>query len=304
MARLVMLLVPPRSFSSLVSTMIGQHPEMYGFPELHVMMRETIGEALVRERRRDQFLGPSGLLRALAELEFGGQSAENVLNAANWLEDRSDWKSKDVINYVVDLAAQKTGAKFCVEKTPSMMENPIALERVRRSFPDALFIHVTRHPANHLKSINEYIDKYIPRHSPEVREQMRKRAIGNWPVTHRNILDFCQSLAPGQYIRIRGEDVLSNATGAMRQVAGWLGLRTDDDAIAAMLRPEDSPYACLGPPNATFGNDPKFVFSPAFRAGNPRLPSMESFLQGPEAQRLDEPRREYLAQLAYCLGYH
>ncbi len=304
MARLVILLVPPRSFSSLVSTMIGQHPEMYGFPELHVMMRDTIGEALQRERRRDQFLGPSGLLRVLAELEFGSQSPENVLNAAIWLEDREHWLSKDVINYVVDLAAQKTGAKFCVEKSPSMMENPPALERTRLAFPEAKFIHVTRHPQTHLKSLLEYIDNYAPRHSEELREEMRQRAIGNWPVNHRNILDFCQSLDPEQYIRIRGEDVLSNAEAIMRQIAEWLDLRTDDEAIAAMLRPEESPYATLGPPNATFGNDPKFVFSPKFRPGNPKLPSIDSFLETPAAMAQVPERREYIRHLAYCLGYH
>lgn len=304
MARLVILLVPPRSFSSLVSTMIGQHPEMYGFPELHVMMRETIGEAMQRERAREQFLGPSGLLRTLAELEFGSQSAENILNAAMWLEDREHWLSKDVINHVVQLAGEQTGAKFCVEKSPSMMESPPALERTREAFPDAKFIHVTRHPQTHLKSLLEYIDNYAPRHSEEMREKMRERAIGNWPYTHRNILDFAQTLDPEQYIRIRGEDVLSNAEVVMGQVAEWLGLRTDDEAIAAMLRPEDSPYASLGPPNATFGNDPKFVFSPKFRPGNPKLPSIDSFMETTEAQAIAPERRDYLRHMAYCLGYH
>jgi hypothetical protein len=32
----MLILCPPRSFSSVVSAMIGQHPQLYGFPELNL----------------------------------------------------------------------------------------------------------------------------------------------------------------------------------------------------------------------------------------------------------------------------
>jgi len=34
----------PRSFSSIVATMLGQHPQMYGVPELELFAAETMGE--------------------------------------------------------------------------------------------------------------------------------------------------------------------------------------------------------------------------------------------------------------------
>lgn len=302
MARMLMLLAPPRSFSSLVSTMVGQHPEIYGFPELHLMMRDTVGAVLRWERNFMRYLGPPGLLRVIAELDHGAQTAENVLTAANFLEDRTDWKSADMMNYVMDRATMETGAKFCLEKTPSIAFSPNSLERVRQAWPDALYIHVTRHPVSLKKSLDEYIEN-SPRSTPEAKEASMRNSMTAWPVTQRNILDFCATLAPGQYLRIRGEDVLSDATGMMRQVADWLNLRTDDAAIAAMLRPEDSPYASLGPFNAPFGNDPKFVASPVFRPGKPRLPKLDRFFETEEGQRMDPTRRAYLSQLAHCLGY-
>jgi hypothetical protein len=302
MARLLMLLSPPRSFSSLVSTMIGQHPEVYGFPELNLMMRDTVGDALRWERRCQRFLGSPGLLRALAELDWGGQTAQNVLEAANWVEDRSDWSSAKMMDYIMDRAATTTGAKYCLEKSPSITFLPRGLERVRRAWPDALYVHLTRHPVSRKKSMDEFIERSV-RFTDEERKIQLENSMTAWPVTHRNILDFCASLAPGQYIRMRGEDVLADAAGVMRQVAEWLGLRTDDAAIAAMLRPDESPYASLGPVNAPFGNDPKFISSPKFRPGRPREPSMESFFSTPEGQRMDPVRRDYLTQLANCLGY-
>lgn len=302
MGRLLMVLCPPRSFSSLVSTMIGQHPEIYGFPELHFMVRETVGQVLEWERRRDKYLGPPGYLRALGELQYGGQGAEEVMDAANWLEEREHWKSKRVMDHLFDLATEVTGAPYCLEKTPTLAFLPMALERVRRSWPDALYIHVTRHPVNLKKSMDEYID-YQPRLSEEQKKMRRDSSMMGWPVTQRNLLDFCQSLAPGQYIRIRGEDVLSDAENVMRQVAEWLDIRTDAEAIAAMLRPEESSYATVGPPTAPFGNDPKFCASPTFRPGTPRLGNMDAYFETEDGKRFDPARQAYLRQLANCLGY-
>lgn len=297
-----MLLSPPRSFSSLVSTMIGQHPQIYGFPELHLMMRETVGEVLEWERVCERYLGPPGLLRALALLLWGAQSAENVLEAANFLEDRAGWKSAEMMNFIMDRAEAATGARYCLEKSPSITFLPHGLQRVRRAWPDALYIHVTRHPVNLKKSMDEFIDT-SRRFSPEQKTIRLENSMKAWPVTQRNILDFCATLAPGQYLRIRGEEVLEDAPRIMGQVAEWLGLRTDDAAIAAMLRPEDSPYAHLGPVNAPFGNDPKFVESPAFRPGKPRLGSIAAYLDGPEGDVLGPERSAYLGRLANLMGY-
>ena len=66
-------------------------------------------------------------------------------------------------------------------------------------------------------------------------------------------------------MRLRGEDLLSEPRIYVRQIAEWLGLRTDDEATEAMLHPENSPFACYGPANAKFGNDPNFLEKPALR---------------------------------------
>jgi hypothetical protein len=54
-----------------------------------------------------------------------------------------------------------------------------------------------------------------------------------------------------------------------------LDVRTDEEAIEAMKHPERSPYACFGPVNARFGNNPGFQREPALRNGSPKQGHLE-----------------------------
>jgi hypothetical protein len=42
-----------------------------------------------------------------------------------------------------------------------------------------------------------------------------------------------------------------------------------------MLHPERSPFACFGPVNALFGNDPNFLRGPTFRPHQVKLPALD-----------------------------
>jgi len=302
MTQLVFMLSAPRSFSSLISTMLGQHPQIYGFPELTIMASTTVGERLRRQRSLRRPLGPHGLLRTIAELEFGEQTPQTILAASNWLEDRSDWDSADVLNHLVKLAGQQTGALYCLEKAPVLTLNPSTLLRLRKNWPDARYIHLVRHPVNFEKSLDEFFGA-LPRLSAEQVRLRKANTLTVWSVINRNILDFCATEAPERCLRLRGEDVLGDPETSMRAIAEWLGLDTDPASIQATLHPEDSPYAQLGPFNAPYGNDPKFIDSPAFRPGRPRLGNLAEFLNGERGLAIDVPRRAFLRQFAGCMGY-
>ena len=51
----------------------------------------------------------------------------------------------------------------------------------------------------------------------------------------------------------------------LAQLAEWLDIRTDRDAIEEIERPERSPFARPGPSNARYGNRPSFMESPSIR---------------------------------------
>ena len=67
-----------------------------------------------------------------------------------------------------------------------------------------------------------------------------------------------------------------------------------------MKRPEASPFACFGPLNAVFGNDPKFLRDPKLRPYRRRPQSLD----GPLSWRADgasfHPR---VIEMAHGFGY-
>jgi hypothetical protein len=77
--------------------------------------------------------------------------------------------------------------------------------------------------------------------------------------------EFLQTISDERKMRMQGEDLLTDPHQGLRRLAGWLGLRADDEAIAEMKHPERSPYACFGPPGAPFGNDFFFLQNPVLR---------------------------------------
>ena len=83
-------------------------------------------------------------------------------------------------------------------------------------------------------------------------------------------------------MRVRGEDLLSEPDTYLRKIAEWLGLRTDEEALEAMKHPEQSPYACIGPANAPFGNNRGFLQAPALR---PYSPAQKLKLEGALSRR-------------------
>jgi hypothetical protein len=82
---------------------------------------------------------------------------------------------------------------------------------------------------------------------------------------------------------MRGEDLLIDRDQGLKQIAEWLGLRTDAKAIDEMMHPERSPFACYGPPGANFGNDRSFLKEPALRPERAERHTLE----GPLSWRKD-----------------
>src|SRR5262249_52884516 len=153
------------------------------------------------------------------------------------------------------------------------------LERIRDLFPRARFIHLLRHPRAHGESVMKFIEER-QRHgaipdshwllhlatypdlsaaASDVLERTRELdPQRGWFVLNHNISEFFESLPNDQKLSVRGEELLQSPDGPLRQIAAWLGVRIDDEAIDEMKHPERSPYACFGPPGARYGNDAFF----------------------------------------------
>ncbi len=299
MTELLIILSPPRSFSSVVSTMIGQHPDLYGFPELHLFVGETVEQVMVHHKHRGRPQGPPGLLRTLADLHDGVQTTDTVLKARTWLDERSQWSTKKLYDYLLEKIHPKIG----VEKSPVTVTTPEFIERAYRFYPEASFLHLVRHPVSARKSMFEFVDR-------KGKSAKLDPATGNaidpvrlWYNTHINIINFLNTLPLAQGTRIKGEDVLSDPDLYLPQVSEWMGIRTDKVATEEMKHPETSQFACVGPYPARGGNDGKFMMSPTLRPGKVKEPSLMDALEGDMNWAVKEGFAPKLIKLANQMGY-
>jgi len=284
------ILAPPRSFTSVMCGMIGQHPEMYALPEVNLFAADSYDGLGRLYRLRPGFR--HGLLRAVAELGLGGQTEENINVAGKWLEEHQNISTADIYNDLVDWAMPKR----LVDKSPIYVYSAETLQRIKQAFPEAYFLHLTRHPRATCDSILKLRDV--------VKEGMNKMQVGNkarelvkkrydriaqiddpdslWLKPHVRIIEFLEDIPDSHQIRIKGEDFMTDPDTYLVEVAEWLGISTDKDSIASMRHPEKSPFACYGPKNAKFGNDPSYLEAPEFREYEPREYSLEPFEGKPE----------------------
>lgn len=279
MAAPLFLLAPPRSYTSLINAMIGQHPQTFGLPELNLFNVIKIKDLWRRVSR--EIGGDSnrrhGLLRAVAEIYAGEQTPATITMAQYWAAAREDQTTGEVF---LELVA-KIDPLIPVEKSPAYTVSAQRLTRIYETFPDARFIHLVRHPIPQGRSVmnlNEGIFAYFV----NAFDFEDNRAIVDpqiaWHDININILNFLDMVPKDQQIRIRGEEFMEHPQKHLVIICRWLGIRDDDDAIEAMMHPERSPFACFGPISALFGNDPNFLRGPAFRQHTPKIPPLDGTL--------------------------
>jgi Sulfotransferase family len=262
----VFILATSYSYTSVVCAMLGQHPQLYGFPELHLFGAATVGEWWTwckRARWRSH-----GVLRAVAQLYFGGQTEDTIVRARAWLMRRSHLGTGLLLEHL----GHRVWPRIPVEKSPSITKTVERLQRADQMFPNARYLHLVRHPSTQGGSALRYSAERQRRRG-DVHPTWLKPPDG-WYAANSNICEFLGGLDPNRSVRVRGEDVLATPDRAVRSVAEWLGIRTDEAAIEAMKHPERSAYACMGPRGAVFGFNRDFLRNPAFRASptaSPRL---------------------------------
>ncbi len=288
------VLAPARSCSSLVVAMLGQHPQLYAFPELRLFCASNVAE-LFLEPRPNQATPVSdrvaGLLRALAQLHDGEQTVGAVERAYGWLQGRRSWTVESVLDHLLQLVSPLIG----VEKSPETSRTVAALQRASTAYPKARILHLVRHPWSTAQSM---LKAWSSLRYWNVDHQMAPQYCLNvWLEQHRRIATFGESLGSDQLMRIRSEDIVNEPFEVLLQFCRWMGIDDSDDSLQAMLHPERSPYACHGPMNARGGYDPKFLADARLRpiAIPPR--------SAPNEWHVDDDSLRAVAELARHFGY-
>ncbi len=294
------ILAPGRSFTSVTCAMLGCHPQAFGLAEINLFAGDTMADMqkLYKTRARLQ----SGLLRSLSELAFGEQTDETIEATRRWLLDNQDMSTTEMFRTMQEWA----GDRLLIDKSPLHAFTPEAMRRMGERVPEARYLHLTRHPGDTVDSVVQLQQKV----RDKVREKMRglsrnlERFDANapkefWLDPHLHILEFLETLPAEQQMRLRGEDLLSDPPNYLRQIVEWLGLRTDEAAVEAMLHPENSPFSKYGPNNARFGNDPNFMEKPQLRPYSYKQRPLEWKAPDGVSHDLGETIRAYAMMFGY-----
>jgi hypothetical protein len=295
--------------------MLGMHPQMYGLPETHIFREETVADWL-QTAGDESFDMADGLLRAVAEVCYGEQTASSIRSAAGWVRRRSTHTP----GMLFDELATRVHPLRLVDKSPNMVYLIDNMRRVQRYFPSARFVHLVRHPRAYCLSVIQYLTtlaKPRPRDEeprvpprwitnlaffpyPETgsaeADDDRPDPQGSWYVLNTNVMEFLSSLPDDQWMRIRAEDLAREPAESMTELAAWLGLRTDISSIRTTLHPERSPFARIGPPGARLGNDLFFLQKPALRPARGTPHNLDDPLEWQTQTQQFLPEVEHLAR--------
>jgi hypothetical protein len=301
------ILAPPRSFTSVICAMIGQHPELLGLPEVNLFAADDF-DSLERSLYRMRPGFRHGLLRAIAEVGLGEQTVQNIEAAMAWLEDNRELPTSDLFRDLASWAAPRR----LVDKSPIYVYTDASLERIRTAFPDASYLHLTRHPVTMCRSVFQLRERVQgalgrrraggaggQRPAPSNRFADVEDPESMWLVPHRRILDFLDRVPAGQWHRVRGEAFMEQPDEHLATIAEWLGIDAGPEALEAMKHPEHSPFAAYGPPNARFGNDPSFLESPALRPYKAKDVSLDDAVDEAGEARLSDSVKELAREFGY-----
>jgi hypothetical protein len=303
------ILSPPRSFSSIVSAMIGQHPQMYGLPETNLLSSDSVGEWYAHCRRASHRMD-HGVLRTIAELLFSAQNEDAIALARQWLLARAHWSTGQLLQQF----ATWVRPRQLVEKSPRLVYHEESLRRLLRMFPRSRLIHLLRHPRGQCTSVMNLI-RWIQQRGRVARWLLDLAAFpiegeeqapsgkgldpqGAWLQLNSNICSFLRTVPTDQWIRVKSESLLTDPGRVLGELCRWLGIRDDPEAIERMTHPETSPFAKIGPRGAEAGNDILFLQNPRLCPSRVKPQSLEGPLEWrPDAagfsSRVTELAREF-----------
>ena len=259
----IFILSSPRSYSSVISSMIGQHSELFGFPEINLILADDFQSyiALMKEQRLNL---KDGDLRSIAYIFFGDQSFDSIKKASDFLIQNPQMKTNDVLKSF----QEKIHPKRLVTKSPLYASD---LSYLKKLPTDAFFIHLLRNPLTQNRSLENYLRLLDLNSSNYLYLAYLENRYKGWMNEQQNIESFLQNIPNNKKMRVYSELTLRDPKKAMKELCHFLNVSDDENNIEQMLHPEKSIFASVGDEIARFGNDPKFLMHPKLRVSNENI---------------------------------
>ncbi|MDW8371934.1 MAG: sulfotransferase [Geminicoccaceae bacterium] len=230
-ARLVVVLCPERSGSTLLAAMLGGHPRIVAPPELHLLRYPDV--AAWRAAYPAAAASFAWLLRRLdLEAEIGplAEPSSHVPTTA-----------------LLALVLERSGSELAiVDKTPAYGRDERALHRAEALQP--FYVRLLRHPLAVAASWLDREGRRIreasgswpwPLSAARTRlllslERNRRiaRALARWTDVHERVGSFLATVPPSRQITLRYEDLLASPEAEAARICAMLGLEPDPRMLA------------------------------------------------------------------------
>lgn len=252
----VFILAAPFSGASPLAARLGRHPQLCVIPETNLFCADDVG-ALLEIFEISQGANADGLLRALAELEFGAQTDAKVALAREWLATRQDWPTSRVLAHLAERAAPR---RLVVPDTDAVLR--IAdLQRLQRGFADADIVQLVRHPWTQGAMLAHWLVERLFVAADFRDFSVTPAAIDPqiaWYRVNRNLEMFLQPAYAARWQRLPCEALDDPAAGDARLRGLFAALGLDAVVPADEASPPWS-FAGFGPPAAAYGFEPELL---------------------------------------------
>jgi len=307
----LVILSPGRSYSTVISAILGQHPDIYALPETCLFARDTMAEYL---RDRGAVVFGHGLVRAVRRLLISCYDDDQALSMArSWVLRQGQRSTLEVF----DRLRAAIAGSFVIEKSPLYSARLEHLERLRRFFGDtARYIHLVRSPhgygASLLKTLADFsaaVSAPVVQHAMDDPDSLYFgiRSSGRaeldpqfvWLRRHRLIRSFLATIDPARWRVVRSEIFLRNVPTSVRELCDWLSLPWAPAVDSEVLRPDLWEYSRVEN-GVRPGGDREFFRNPILRVPPCVPPDITARVTWGEGDRELSPEVQSLAR---ALGY-
>ncbi len=247
--------------------MIGCNPAAFGVAELNLFVADTLEDAWLEMARHKQGQ-MHGLLRTVAQLVAGEQSLAAVAMARRWVMRRMHWPVSRVFSEIRARAAPFR----IVEKSRAHLRSPEHLKRIAEACPDACYVHLVGDVRKEGGAVTGGAEEELALFRPAAAPARKKPELDPDRVrreVEKRIAEFLAKVPAERQVELPVEELFARPEARLAEFCAALALPADEAAVAAMLHPESSPFACIGPVGANLGDNPHFLRAPHFHTAAP-----------------------------------
>jgi hypothetical protein len=209
----VFLVGAPRSGTTLLQSLLASHSKIISIPETHLFDHVLAKHAPFRFLEEDEFGSYLNILKTdTPQLDQQGQKLLEIHGDAVSLTNS--------FKQFMTLATREADALTWIEKTP---DHIFHIPAIKRHFPEAVFIHLLRHPSRTLPSLFKAKAQW----SAEKKSWLNTAA--HWLKAYLTSAKYVGR--PGHYF-ISFESLAANPEETLTPLLGWLGFSWEADILS------------------------------------------------------------------------